>query len=69
MRYVAFAAYGYQFSNVSFESLTSEFDDLKILTSRKSIMWNGIYLFDCSDSNIYRIKNKLFPYFIVMEDF
>lgn len=69
MRYVAFATYEHQSTNISFEALTSEFDDLKILISKKNIVWNGLYLFACPEDIISLVKDKVFPYFLIMEDF
>lgn len=69
MRYVAFATYEHQYSTVSFESLVSEFDDLIIIYSKKNVLWNGLYLLDCPEIIINMVKDKVYPYFLIMEDF
>lgn len=69
MKYIAFASYEQRCAAISFDLLVAEFDDIKILSSSSSVLWNGLYLFDCPERLITTIKDKVFPYFLIMEDF
>jgi len=69
MRGIAFPSYEYRFSNFSFESITCEFDDLKIISSNKNQICRGIILFSCSEDDFTKIRDKVFPYFLTMEGF
>lgn len=68
MRMVVIPTFSNKDKCVSFENLTVDID-FAILSKRENIVHNGLFIIDCEEEVIEELKDLIFPYYVMFQDF